>query len=231
MRIFLSIVLSALVVALPAQGGTITGNVRAEGRTAPGAGTSDGAYSSRKFKFVEKVDYTTMRDFVVYIDGGITNSVAPTNSTLQVTTERVAQQGAMFTPHVLPVQRGAMVEWPNYDEIFHNVFSVSDAKSFDLDLYKGNPPGKQVTFDRSGRVDVFCSIHERMHCIVLVLDNPHFASADEKGNYRITNVPAGTYILKAWHDRLPTEAREITVPADGEVRADFVLGVKNLPKH
>jgi Carboxypeptidase regulatory-like domain len=143
----------------------------------------------------------------------------------------VAQKSATFSPHVLPVMVGTTVEWPNYDTIYHNVFSISDAKSFDLDLYKGNPPDKRVTFDKPGRVDVFCSIHKDMNCIVLVLENPYFASTDENGNYTIPNVPPGKYKLKAWHERLPAAEREIIVPADGGVKADFVLGIKNLPKN
>ena len=125
---------------------------------------------------------------------------------------------------------GTLVEWPNQDSIFHNVFSMSDTKQFDLGLYKGSPTNKCVVFDKPGRVDVFCSIHENMHCIVLVLENPYFASTDENGNYKISGVPPGTYKLKAWHERLPADAKEITVPADGGVKADFTLGIKNLPQ-
>jgi len=88
-----------------------------------------------------------------------------------------------------------------------------------------------VTFDKLGRVDVFCSIHTSMSCIVLVLENPYFASTDENGNYKIPNVPPGKYKLKAWHERLPADEREITVSTNGEVRVDFVLGIKNLPQY
>jgi hypothetical protein len=131
----------------------------------------------------------------------------------------------------LPIMVGTTVEWPNKDTIYHNVFSMSDAKQFDLGLYKGNPTNKFIVFDKPGRVDVFCSIHENMHCIILVLENPYFASTDENGNYKISGVPLGTYKLKAWQERLPADEKEITVPTNGEVKVDFTLGIKNLPQY
>jgi plastocyanin len=231
MKIPFAILLAALA-AQTAGAGDITGTVRAE----PKAGAEQNpiatraAYANRKFKFVEKVDYAAMRDFVVYLEGPIGTNAVPTN-VVEVTTSRVAQQGAVFTPHILPVLVGTPVEWPNHDEIYHNVFSISDAKQFDLDLYKGNPPQKRVVFDRAGKVDVYCSIHANMHCVVLVMENPYFAMTDAAGHFAITNVPPGTYKLKAWHERLPADERQIVVPTNGAVNADFVLTIKNLPKY
>jgi len=98
-------------------------------------------------------------------------------------------------------------------------------------LYKNNPADKRVLFDKAGRVDVFCSIHANMHCVVLVLENPYFAVADERGRFAITNVPAGTYQLKAWHERVPGQVKEVVVPDKGEAKADFFLSVTNLPKY
>jgi len=147
-----------------------------------------------------------------------------------VTTKKITQKGAMFSPHILPVVAGTTVEWPNNDEIFHNVFSISDAKQFDLGLYK-HPEIKRVTFDKPGRIDVFCSIHAAMNCVILVLPTPHFAGTDDKGRYSITNMPPGTYKLRAWHERLPSQVKEITVPDNGEVKVDFTLGITNLPKY
>jgi len=233
MKYSISIAIAAFVSGFPAFAGTIVGNVHAQGKTGTDAddSASDGAYASRKYKFVPKVDYSAMHDFVVFIEGPMgTNTPAATNLVI-VSTRRVAQHGAMFTPHVLPIAVGTTVEWPNDDDIYHNVFSMSDAKQFDLGLYKGNPPSKRVTFDKPGRVDVFCSIHENMHCIILVLENPYFASTDENGNYKIPNVPPGTYELKAWQERLPADEKEIIVPTNGEVRTDFTLGIKNLPQY
>jgi plastocyanin len=229
MRFFIAvIILSGMCV--PALAGTITGNVHAEGKADAGSDpVAGGAYENRKYKFVEKVDYSAMHDFVVYVEGSFGTNNTPTNSA-QVATTRVAQEGAMFTPHVLPIMVGTTVEWPNNDSIYHNVFSMSDAKQFDLGLYK-NPTEKSVLFDKPGRVDVFCSIHSNMHCIILVLENPYFASTDENGDFKIPDVPPGTYKLKAWHERLPADEKEIIVPTNGEVKVDFTLGIKNLPQY
>ena len=226
------IVFAVFGCELPVRAGTITGNVHAEGKAGvdTSGGSADGAYSSRKYKFVPKVDYSDMHDFVVYIEGIVGTNTVQTN-VLSVETKRIAQHGAMFSPHVLPVTVGTTVEWPNDDDIYHNVFSMSDAAPFDLGLYKGNPPDKRVTFNKPGRVDVFCSIHENMHCIVLVLENPYFSATDDNGDYKISDVPPGTYKLKAWHERLPADEQEVVVPTNGQVRADFNLTIKNLPQY
>lgn len=219
------------VTLAPVIAGTLQGTVRAQPRDGTGGGAAaSGAYDSRKYKFVERVDYAHLSDFVVYLDGPI-----PTNALRQATAPavpraKVIQKGAVFVPHVLPIQTGTAVEWPNLDDIFHNVFSYSDTKPFDLGLYK-HPELKTVVFDKPGRVDVFCSIHKSMNCIVLVLDTPFFTAADDRGRFEITGIPAGTYRFKAWHERLPSQAREISIPENGIVRSDFVLGVGSLPKY
>jgi len=211
-------------------GGTIVGTVRAQGKEGADGAAAGGKYDSRKFKFAERIDYNDLQGFIVYIEGRLGSNQPSAKPVQVVTTRKINQRGAMFSPHVLPVVVGTTVEWPNQDEIFHNVFSISDTKQFDLGLYK-HPEVKQVTFDRPGRVDAFCSIHKAMNCIILVLENPYFAAADEHGRYSIANVPAGTYDVKAWHERLPSQTTKIVVPESGEAHADFTLGIFNLPKY
>lgn len=214
-----------------APAGDLIGSVRAEGKSGASSDVSGGEYASHKFQFAERVDYSSFKDFVVSIEGPVGGKPVPPEKPLSVGTRHVVQKGAQFDPHVVPVVVGTVVEWPNYDQIYHNVFSISEAKQFDLDLYKGNPPEKRVTFDKPGRVDVFCSIHANMHCVVLVIENPYFAVTDSRGHYSITNVPPGTYKLKAWHERMPPQIKEIQVPENGDVKTDFVLTIANLPKY
>lgn len=211
--------------ACHARGGDIRGTVRAEGKQGVEAQASDGKYESRKFKFVERVDYSAFKEFVVYIDQPPSEKATPPAKPVTVVTQR----DATFKPHVLPVVVGTTVAWPNQDEILHNVFSYSDPKQFDLGLYKDEV--KNVKFDTAGRVDVFCSIHSKMHCIILVLENPFFATTDATGSYVIKDVPPGKYRLKAWHERLPAQVLEVVVPDSGDAKANFVLGIKGLPQY
>jgi plastocyanin len=212
--------------------GTLFGTVKAQPKPELAGATASGGgkYDSRQFKFVERIKYDEIKDFIVYIEGAMTNVTFATPPRDVVTAkDSVMQKDATFRPHVMPVVVGTEVRWPNKDDIFHNVFSISDAKNFDLGLYKDPEIGK-VTFDKAGRVDVFCSIHSQMSCVILVLQNPFFTATDSKGTYRITNIPPGTYKVKAWHERLPGQCKEITIPEEGEVRQDFVVGVANLTK-
>lgn len=215
----------AVIVLLSgdAMAGEISGSVTAKGRELPRE-DGGGKYDSHKAKFFERVDYSRLHDFVVWLE--TTN--APVFPRPEKPLEVVVQKDAMFHPHVLPLLVGSTVQWPNRDDIFHNVFSFSDPKLFDLGLYKDEV--KTVTFDKTGRVDIFCSIHKSMNCVILVLANPWFSSVDDRGRYLIKDVPAGHYRLKAWHERLPPQVREIDVSAEKTTTEDFVLGVTGLPK-
>lgn len=227
MRNFLFAVFCLSAAGL-ANAGSIVGTVKGvpPAGVVPSTGDAGDGYASRRYKFVEKIDYDRLRDFVVYIDQAVPGPAEPPAERVVTTTQRDAN----FDPHVLPVAVGTTVQWPNEDDIFHNVFSMSEVKSFDLGYYKKEKVPK-VVFDQTGRVDVFCAIHSRMHCIILVVPNRFFATADRRGHYEITRVPPGTYRVRAWHERLPAQTMEVTVPSDGEARADFVLSLGNLPKY
>ncbi len=206
--------------------GSISGVIHAQGKEGAEGEAGAGNYSSKALKTAERINYDEMRDFVVYIKGPVPGAK------LTRPLESVHQKNAMFVPHVLPIMIGTAVEFPNDDTIFHNVFSKSDARPFDLGLYKKGDPPHQVTFTNLGEVDVFCSIHARMSCIILVLENPYFAMTDSRGRYTITNVPSGTYTVVAWQERLPQDSKVITVPEEGVCAGvDFIMGPKNLPKY
>lgn len=109
------------------------------------------------------------------------------------------QKNKMFTPHVLPVETGVYVDFPNDDLIFHNAFSSYNGQIFDVGLY---PPGstRSVHFTRPGVVRIFCNIHPSMSAVVLVLPTPWFTTTAKDGSFRL-DVPAGNYELSVFHER------------------------------
>lgn len=219
----------ALGFASDADAGKIAGTVKAEGPAIEQGRGGQGSYSSRRFRFAERVDYSELRDFVVYIEGPAPTLPKPSGEDRQA---QVIQRDAMFQPPVLPVMAGTVVEWPNRDDIYHNVFSLSDAKEFDFGFYKdeGDSEAPRVLFDKPGRIDVFCAIHTQMHCVILVLENPFFALADQRGRFALPDVPPGTYQVRAWHQRLPSQVLEVVVPEKGDVEVNFTLGFKGPKK-
>jgi plastocyanin len=112
----------------------------------------------------------------------------------------MTQKDKTFLPHILVVQAGTTVDFPNLDPIFHNAFSSFDGKVFDVGLY---PPGKSrsVRFDRSGIVRVFCNIHPAMSAVIVVVNWPWFAESARDGSFQIQNIPEGNYTLHVYHER------------------------------
>jgi plastocyanin len=134
------------------------------------------------------------------------------------------QRNESFVPHVLAVTAGTVVDFLNSDPTYHNVFSLSRTKSFDLGRY---PTGqsKPVRFDRPGIVRVFCDIHSHMSAYILVFGHRFFALTDESGRFRIDGVPPGVYHVRVWHEALPGEVRVVRIPeGGGDVEVDFTLG-------
>ncbi len=137
---------------------------------------------------------------------------------------KLDQRNEAFVPHVLAIVAGTTVDFPNNDTTYHNVFSLSSTRSFDLGRYAVGR-SKSVRFDRPGIVRVFCDIHSHMSAFILVFAHRHFAVTDDDGRYRLENVPPGSYTVMAWNESAPTESRRIVVPeSGGDVEANFALG-------
>jgi len=130
----------------------------------------------------------------------------------------IDQKDLKFDPRVLAVVVGTTVDFPNNDKTFHNVFSNSDAKKFDLGLY---PSGKSrsVTFDKAGVVKILCNAHPHMEAYIVVKNHRYFSVPDTRGNYSLKNIPLGKYRLEIWHPELGTKVVPIELVRDGEVVA------------
>ncbi len=152
---------------------------------------------------------------VVYLEGSF--PPASVQAVAQIT-----QKDLTFIPSLLPVRVGTKVEFPNLDDTYHNIFSFSPPKRFDLGRYRTEDrPIPSQTFEVAGLVTLRCDIHEHMRALILVLDTPHFVISDGQGRYRLTGVPPGRYTLKAWLDSKTTKQAAIEVNDGGTVKVDF----------
>ncbi len=157
-------------------------------------------------------------DTVVYIEkAGDNNYDPPTEHGV------VDQLNLVFIPHVLAVQKGTTVEFPNSDLVRHNVFSTPDCcNQFNLGTYDIGT-SKPVTFNESCEIPLLCNVHAEMSAYVVVLDNPYFGVTEKDGSFRINNVPPGTYKLKSWHEKLRSVEQEVTVEGGKTVEVSFLM--------
>jgi plastocyanin len=152
---------------------------------------------------------------VVYLEGPF-----PRPETQPV--RQMAQQHLAFVPTLLPVQTGTRVEFPNLDDTFHNIFSYSAPKRFDLGRYRSDErPVPSEVFDVAGLVTLRCDIHEHMRGLILVLNTPYFVVSDTEGRYRLAGLPRGHYILKAWIDSRTTLEHAVDLDSGSAVHLDF----------
>jgi plastocyanin len=139
---------------------------------------------------------------------------------------RLVQHNKSFVPHLLVVPVGSVVEFPNHDPFFHNVFSLFEGKRFDLGLYEAGST-RDVHFDKPGVSYIFCNIHAEMSAVIIALATPYYGISDNRGQMAIPNVPSGSYKLQVWSETASPEdlnanARQVQISADsadlGELR-------------
>ncbi len=152
---------------------------------------------------------------VVYLDGSF-----PQRASLP--TKQVTQKDLTFIPSLLPVRVGTKVEFPNLDDTYHNIFSYSPAKRFDLGRYRPDErPIPTQVFDKPGMVILRCDIHEHMRGLILVLNTPHFVMTDTNGHFRLDGLRAGHYTLKAWVDSRTTREKPVELKNGETLHVDF----------
>ena len=152
---------------------------------------------------------------VVYLEGSFPQSTS-------LPTKQVRQKDLTFIPSLLPVRVGTKVEFPNLDDTYHNIFSYSPAKRFDLGRYRQDErPIPAQVFDKPGLVILRCDIHEHMRGLILVLNTPHFVMTDMAGHFRLDGLPTGHYTLKAWIDSRTTREKQVDLKTGQTLHVDF----------
>jgi plastocyanin len=157
---------------------------------------------------------------VVYLEGNF----GPQKSANAKSPAAMAQKNIAFTPDLLPVLVGTAVDFPNLDDMYHNVFSYSKTKRFDLGRYRKDEKPVTVVFDKPGVVTIHCEIHDSMRGTILVLETPYFQKTDTAGRYRLEHLPAGNYLLKAWVESNDVRERAVELKPGVTLHVDFPAG-------
>jgi plastocyanin len=162
---------------------------------------------------------------VIYLEGPIPAG----NDSASTATFKIEQLNRRFAPDLIVVPVGSKVSFPNMDPIFHNIFSLSKPKTFDLGSYdKGET--RQVAFAKPGIVDVYCHLHPNMAATIVVTPNRWFAKSDRSGQFQIPNVPPGQYTVVAWHKSAGFFRKSITVENGHDAIVDFFIPIDVDPK-
>lgn len=175
------------------------------------------AYPTRSVTAPALAPVSELRHVVVYLRNAQPQQVPSIRATIR-------QINETFLPRAVAVTVGSEVEFPNDDPIYHNVFSLSSAKNFNLGRY---PRGatRRVRFDKPGIVKVFCEIHSHMSATVMVFDHPWFVVPDDNGRFELPPMPAGERSITAWHERLGDTTVRVRVESGAPATADFILPV------
>jgi len=214
-RIF-PIGLAILSLAGAASAGRIQGSVTLTGPTGPANAELNPYAGTLGSVPKQEPTGTAVEDVVIYIeDDHILPAAKPR-------TFRMAQKGQRFEPRVLAIPVGSTVEFPNSDPVFHNVFSYSRTRRFDLGRY-GKGQSKGVQFDRAGLVKVFCEIHSDMSAFIRVVDGPLVTQPAADGSFTLGELPPGTYQVVVWHPDRGERRIPVTVEADRPTQLDLAL--------
>jgi len=152
---------------------------------------------------------------VVYLTGAFPPASAPP-------VVQMVQKDLTFLPALLPVQAGTRVEFPNLDDTYHNIFSYSAPKRFDLGRYRTDEkPVPSQLFDVPGLVTLRCDIHDHMRGLILVLETPHFVMTDAEGAFRLAGLPPGRFTLKVWLDSQTTLEHAVELTDGATLTVDF----------
>jgi hypothetical protein len=143
---------------------------------------------------------------------------------------QLIQHHKSFAKRVLVVTQGASVEFPNEDPIYHNVWSRSPARPFDLGLFKA-PQSRTLVFPKVGIVTVFCNIHPQMIATILVVPNTKFAVTGPDGSYRIENIPPGDWPVYAWVEGAQPIKQQVHFEREGTQQLSFRLTLQRIPIH
>src|SRR6266403_2186178 len=140
---------------------------------------------------------------VIYLDGNFPRPAS-------LPTKEVGQKDLTFIPALLPIEVGTRVQFPNLDDTYHNIFSYSPVKRFDLGRYRPEErPIPSEIFDTPGQETLRCNIPEHMRGLILVLNTPYFVVTDPDGRFRLSGLPLGRYVLKAWIDSTTTREKPV----------------------
>jgi plastocyanin len=181
----------------------------------PGGSRRPGVYPGRIVGIQPERETSELDNVIVFVNSSVRVDSAPQQVSIRQANEE-------FIPHVVAVTAGSTVEFPNDDLIFHNVFSLSRAATFDLGRYPRHA-SKARTFTKPGVVKVFCHLHSHMSAIVRVFSHPYFAVPDRTGRFTIPDVPAGRVDVTAWHERAGEVTQKVTVDDGGGTELAFSL--------
>jgi plastocyanin len=200
--------------------GTVTGVVKLT--AAQSAPLAASPYGRRGIASKQGVREPETRNVIVYVQG-LKPAAPPAPMRARIT-----QRDEQFVPQVTAITVGSTVDFPNDDPFFHNVFSLSKAKTFDLGRYPSGTSRAEV-FDRPGVVKVFCHLHSHMTALIMVFEHPWFTIPAENGAFTLPPVPARELTVVAWHERIGERRERMILAPGGTARMSFTLPVLESP--